>query len=287
MSSNTADLWMRAPCRQGPVPIFLWIPNNLFCSDTPEMLIHSCITCHMSAWNAQMAGRYCLFFLLWLWISFCFFNLFIYFNWRLDFERKYAQCAFDVNVRAGPWYQRARDHPLHTDQLRPAQTSLLQEPGAKQKPSWPAVLWAWNLVPSPQPRKVVFPWAHYPHPSPSPRATFWAILLAKCPSKQHFPTSCFARDLSSVFFLRGLFSPALWHPQIPGSLSSKTQRWNSIQTSATFHEVVVLFATSPSLSHTHTHRHTKKTQRITSITLCLGNNNSCCFVKTDCISALC
>ena len=29
------------------------------------------------------------------------------------------------------------------------------------------------------------------------------------------------------------------------------------------------------------------TQKITSITLCLGNNNSCCFVKTDCISALC
>ena len=63
MSSDTADLWMRAPCRQGPVPIFLWIPNNLFCSDTPERLIHSCITCHMSAWNAQMARINCLFFL--------------------------------------------------------------------------------------------------------------------------------------------------------------------------------------------------------------------------------
>ena len=30
-------------------------------------------------------------------------------------------------------------------------------------------------------------------------------------------------DLSSVFLLRSLFSLALWHPQIPGSLSSKTQ----------------------------------------------------------------
>ena len=205
---------------------------------------------------------------------------------RLVFERKYAQCPFDVNIRAGPLYQRARDHPLHADQLRPAQTSLLQEPGAKQKPSWPAVLWSWGLVPSPQPCKVVLPWAQYLHPSPSPRATFWAILLAECHPKQHFPTSCSARDLSSVFLLRNLFSLALWHPQIPGSLSSKTQHWNSIQTSATFHEVVVLFATSPSLSHTHTQTH-KETQKITSITLCLGNNNSCCFVKTDCISALC
>lgn len=166
MSSATADLWMTAPCRQGVVQTFLWIPSNLYCSDALEMLIHSCFTCYVSVSMERPDGR------------------------KKPSLKENMPSVYLMSTLE-------RGHHTRESELAPRGSQSKNQEACKSlrlKPWFPA---------------------HSPTKPSSPGPQ--DHLLSNPPgwTPQRFPTSWSARDLSSVFFLRSLFSLARWHTSAP------------------------------------------------------------------------